>query len=397
MIKFDFSTFMSLEGENEYNDKIHDIRKKLESNDKVFDFSDVDKSISPNEIEKIIRVSNYVRKNTDVFLVIGIGGSYLGSKAIIEVFSKYFKKSKVEIIYAGFSLSSTYLNELIDYIKDKEVIVNVISKSGTTLETNITFNAIYSLMKEKYTKTELRKRIIITTDKKKGKLRKLVEKERFISFKINSNIAGRFSCFTPAGLLPMAVSNINISRLLDGVKNGKKDIDKAFLYAIVRDLLYKNGRKIESFTVYEPKLYYLTEWLKQLFGETQGKNNIGLFPVNCINSRDLHSMGQYYQEGEDIVFETVINIINNDDIIINNKSLNEINNLALLKVAEAHKNHTPSNIIHMDYLNEENIGELMYFFMMSATIGAYLMGVNPFDNEGVKKYKKGLIEEVNKI
>ena len=252
-------------------------------------------------------------------------------------------------------------------------------------------------MKDKYSKTELRKRIIITTDKKKGKLRELVDKERFISFKINSNIAGRFSCFTPAGLLPMAVGNVNISRLLEGVKKGKDDIDKAFLYAIVRDMLYKQGKKIESFTVYEPKLYYLTEWLKQLFGETQGKNNKGLFPVSCVNSRDLHSMGQYYQEGEPILFETVINIINNDDIVINDKSLNTINNLALLKVAEAHKEHTPSNIIHIDYLNEENIGELMYFFMMSAAIGAYLMRVNPFDNNGVNEYKKGLLEEVKKI
>ena len=397
MIKFDFSTFMTVEGKNDYDNKIHDIRERLEKKSECLDWYDVDTTLSQNELDKIIRVSNYIRKNTDIFLVLGVGGSYLGSKAVVDAFSSYFKQDKIEIIYAGFSLSSTYLKELINYVKDKKLIVNVISKSGSTLETNIAFNAIYDLMKEKYTKTELRKRIIITTDKKKGKLRKLVEKERFISFKINSNINGRYSIFTAAGLLPMAVSNVNISRLLDGVKRGKNDIDKAFVYAIIRELLYKQGKKVESFTVYEPKLYYLTEWLKQLFSETQGKNNKGILPVSCVNSRDLHSLGQYYQQGDSIIFETVINIVNNDDILVNNKSLNKINNLTVLKVAETHASHTPSNILHLDYLSEENIGELMYFFMVSAAIGGYLMDINPFDQPGVDEYKKRLMNSIKNI
>lgn len=397
MLKFDFNTFMHIEGENNYNDKIHEIRKILDDKNNMLDWLDISTTISDKEFEKIVNVSNYVRKNAEVFLVIGIGGSYLGSKAIIDSFKNYFKKDKVEIIFAGFNLSSTYLKELIDYIKDKEIIVNVISKSGNTLETNITFNAIYELMKEKYTKTQLQKRIIITTDKKKGNLRKLINKERFISFRINENIIGRYSVFTPVGLLPIAVSNINIARLLEGVRRGKNDIDKCFLYAIIRDLLYKKGKRIESFTVYEPKLQYLTEWLKQLFAETQGKNSKGLFPVSTINSRDLHSMEQYYQQGEKIIFETVITIVNNDDIIVSDKSLNKINNITALKVAEANQKHTPSNMIYMDYLNEENIGELMYFFMVSATIGAYLLGVDPFDQPGVENYKKLLINEIKKI
>ncbi len=397
MLKFDFKTFMDINGENDYSDKIHDIRSILEKKEAMLDWYDVDTTISDKEFDKIVSVSSYVRRNAEVFLVIGIGGSYLGSKAIIDMFSKYFKKDKVEVIFAGFSLSSTYLKELLNYIKDKEVIVNVISKSGTTLETSITFNAVYDLMKEKYSRTQLRKRIIITTDKKKGKLRELVNKEKFISFKVPENIGGRFSVFTAVGLLPIAVSNVNISRLLEGVKRGKKDLDKCFLYAIIRDILYKNGKKIESFTVYEPKLYYFTEWIKQLFGETQGKNNKGLFPVSVVNSRDLHSLGQYYQQGDPIIFETVINIVNNKDIKVSNKSLNKINNLATIKVAEAHKNHTPSNIICMDYLNEENVGELMYFFMVSAAIGAYLLDVNPFDQPGVEDYKKLLISGIKKL
>ena len=397
MLKFDFKTFMDINGENDYSDKIHDIRSILEKKEAMLDWYDVDTTISDKEFDKIVSVSSYVRRNAEVFLVIGIGGSYLGSKAIIDMFSKYFKKDKVEVIFAGFSLSSTYLKELLNYIKDKEVIVNVISKSGTTLETSITFNAVYDLMKEKYSRTQLRKRIIITTDKKKGKLRELVNKEKFMSFKVPENIGGRFSVFTAVGLLPIAVSNVNISRLLEGVKRGKKDLDKCFLYAIIRDILYKNGKKIESFTVYEPKLYYFTEWIKQLFGETQGKNNKGLFPVSVVNSRDLHSLGQYYQQGDPIIFETVINIVNNKDIKVSNKSLNKINNLATIKVAEAHKNHTPSNIICMDYLNEENVGELMYFFMVSAAIGAYLLDVNPFDQPGVEDYKKLLISGIKKL
>lgn len=397
MLKFDFKTFMNVNSDDDYNDLIHEIRNKLEKKESMLDWFDVESTISNKELDKVISVSNYIRKNADVFLVIGIGGSYLGSKAIIEMFSKYFNKDKVEILFAGFSLSSTYLKELLDYIKDKEVIVNVISKSGTTLETNVTFNAVYNLMKEKYSKTSLHKRIIITTDKKKGKLRSLADKEKFISFKVPDNIGGRFSVFSPVGLLPIAVSNVNISRLLEGVKRGKKDIDKCFLYAIIRDILYKNGKKIESFTVYEPKLYYFTEWIKQLFGETQGKNNLGLFPVSVVNSRDLHSLGQYYQQGEPIIFETVINIVNNKDIKVSNKSLNKINNLATIKVAEAHAPHTPSNIICMDYLNEENVGELMYFFMVSAAIGAYLLDVDPFNQPGVEDYKKLLMNGIKKI
>ena len=397
MLKFDFNTFMNVDGENDYNEKIHDIRKILEKKDEMLDWTSIDTTITPKEFDKIVNVSNYVRKNADVFLVIGIGGSYLGSKAVIDMFKNYFKRDKIEIIFAGFSMSSTYLKELIEYIKDKEIIVNVISKSGVTLETNVTFSTVYDLMKEKYTKTQLRKRIIITTDKKNGKLRKLVDKERFISFKINENICGRHSVFTPAGLLPMAVSNINIARLLEGVKRGKRDIDKSFIYAIIRDLLYKKGRYVESFTVYEPKLSYFTEWLKQLFAETQGKDDKGLLPVSSVNSRDLHSLGQYYQHGSPIIFETVINIVNNDDIVINKKSLNKMNNLVALKVAEAHSNHTPSNIIYMDYLNEENVGELMYFFMLSSAIGAYLMNVNPFDQPGVEEYKKLVLEGIKNM
>ena len=397
MLKFDFNTFMHIDGENDYNNKIHDIRKKLEKKESMLDWYDVDSSISKNEFDKIVKVSNYVRKNANVFLVIGIGGSYLGSRAIIDMFKPYFKKDKLEIIFAGFSLSSSYLKELLDYINDKEVIVNVISKSGTTLETNITFNAVYDLMKKKYSKTQLQKRIIITTDKKKGKLRELVNKEKFISFKVPDNIGGRFSVFTAVGLLPIAVANVNIMRLLEGVRRGKKDIDKCFIYAIIRDILYKKGRKIESFTVYEPKLYYLTEWIKQLFGETQGKNNLGLFPVSVVNSRDLHSLGQYYQQGDPIIFETVINVVNNKDIKVTNKSLNKINNIATIKVCEAHAPHTPSNVICMDYLNEENVGELMYFFMVSASIGAYLLNVDPFNQPGVEDYKKLLMQGIKKI
>lgn len=397
MLKFDFKTFMNINGENDYDELIHDIRKKLEKKESMLDWYDIDTTISKKELDKVIKVSNYVRKNAEVFLVIGIGGSYLGSKAVIEMFNKYFKKDKIEIIFAGFSLSSVYLKELLDYINDKEVIVNVISKSGTTLETNITFNAVYELMKEKYSKTQLQKRIIITTDRKKGKLRELVNKEHFISFKVPENIGGRYSVFSPVGLLPIAVSNVNINRLLEGVRRGKKDIDKCFLYAIIRDILYNNGRKIESFTVYEPKLYYFTEWIKQLFGETQGKDNKGLFPVSVVNSRDLHSLGQYYQQGEPIIFETVINIVNNKDLKVLNKSLNKINNLAAIKVAEAHLSHTPSNVICMDYLNEENVGELMYFFMVSAAIGGYLLNVDPFNQPGVEDYKKLLISGIKKI
>ena len=390
MIKYDFKTFMNVDGANDYNDKIHKIKTRLLKAEGPDSFIKLEKCIKEKEVEKIKKVSKYIRNNCDVFLVIGVGGSYMGSKAIISLFKNQFK-TDIEIIFAGYSLSSEYLANLLDYIKNKKVIVNVISKSGNTMEVNLIFSKILELMKKKYSEKELRKRIIITTNKKTGKLREIASKNNYMNFNI-PNISGRYSIFTAVGLLPIAVSGIDIDKLIEGYKSGINNIDKCFIYAVIRELLYKNGKKVEAFTIYDERFTYLNEWLKQLFAETQGKKRQGILPISVFNTRDMHSLGQYFSEGEEMIFSTVINVVNNKDVLINGKSLNKINNIATLSILKSYR--MPSILINMDRLTEENIGELIYFFLASAAIGGYLMGVNPYNQPGVNEYKR-LMEVYN--
>lgn len=390
MIKYDFKTFMNVDGANDYNDKIHKIKTRLLKAEGPDSFIKLEKCIKEKEVEKIKKVSKYIRNNCDVFLVIGVGGSYMGSKAIISLFKNQFK-TDIEIIFAGYSLSSEYLANLLDYIKNKKVIVNVISKSGNTMEVNLIFAKVLELMKKKYSEKELRKRIIITTNKKTGKLREIASKNNYMNFNI-PNISGRYSILTTVGLLPIAVSGIDIDKLIEGYKLGINNIDKCFLYAVIRELLYKNGKKIEAFTIFDERFTYFNEWLKQLFAETQGKKRQGILPISVFNTRDMHSLGQYFSEGEDIVFSTVINVVNNKDVLIKGKSLNKINNIAMINILKSYR--MPSILINIDRLTEENIGELIYFFLASAAIGGYLMGVNPYNQPGVNEYKR-LMEVYN--
>ena len=390
MIKYDFKTFMNVDGANDYNDKIHKIKTRLLKAEGPDSFIKLEKCIKEKEVEKIKKVSKYIRNNCDVFLVIGVGGSYMGSKAIISLFKNQFK-TDIEIIFAGYSLSSEYLANLLDYIKNKKVIVNVISKSGNTMEVNLIFSKILELMKKKYSEKELRKRIIITTNKKTGKLREIASKNNYMNFNI-PNISGRYSIFTAVGLLPIAVSGIDIDKLIEGYKLGINNIDKCFIYAVIRELLYKNGKKVEAFTIYDERFTYFNEWLKQLFAETQGKKRQGILPISVFNTRDMHSLGQYFSEGEEMIFSTVINVVNNKDVLINGKSLNKINNIATLSILKSYS--MPSILINIDRLTEENIGELIYFFLASAAIGGYLMGVNPYNQPGVNEYKR-LMEVYN--
>ena len=391
MIKYDFKTFMNITGVNNYKEIICKIKEKFDKCDGGEIFTDITKCVSSKDIEKIKKVSKYIRNNCDVFLVIGVGGSYHGSKAIIDMFTNPYKKD-IEIIYAGYSMNSNNLSELIDYVKDKRLIVNVISKSGNTLEVNFVFSKMLELMKHKYNAKELRKRIIITTNNKSGKLLIIAKKNNYMKFYI-PDVSGRYSIMTPAGLLPLSVAGIDINELIIGYNDGKSDIDKCFLYATIRDLLYKKGKKIEAFTVYDEKLLSLNDWLKQLFAETQGKKKRGILPISVFNTRDMHSLGQYFNEGEEIVFSTVINIVNNKDVKLKDKSLNKINNIAVLSIAKSYK--MPSIIINMDKLTAKNVGRLFYFFMVSASIGGYLMGVNPYNQPGVVNYKKIIKENLN--
>ena len=390
-MNFDFSTYMESfidrKTYEEFFSKKESVLEKLKSYDMT---GWIENSISKEEVNKIKEVSAKVREHADVFLVLGIGGSYLGSKAVIEAFSPYFKKmKKTEVIFGGINMSSEYLKQLLDYIEDKDVVVNVISKSGTTMEISVAFDLVYKKLSERFSEEEIKERIIVTTDKEEGKLRKLADLKGYTSFEIPRNIGGRFSVSTPAGLLPISVAGINIDTFLEGYNNALlKYIDKAFVYACIRNTLYKENRCVENFVSYEPKLSYFNEWLKQLFGESEGKDNKGILPTSTIYTRDLHSLGQYMQSGKEILFETVIRLEESEIINYQNSDINKMNFIISESVATAHREgHNQSNIITLSHFDSKTMGELIYFFLLSAAFSGILLEVNPFDQPGVEAYK----------
>lgn len=399
MLEFDFETYngkyISIEEKASYKEKIDKIKEKFNS-DELSHWLNLNTYVKKEEFTQIKKVAEDIRNSCDVFVVIGIGGSYMGSKAVIEALSPIYNRSKPEIIFLGKNINPNEYVEVLDYIKDKEIAVNVISKSGTTLEPSIAFDLVLDLMKKKYDDETLKKRLIITTDAETGTLRKMVNENGYQSFVVPTIVGGRYSVFTPVGLLPIAVAGIDLEKLLLGVKNAmQKHLINAMHYAVCRDILYNKGKYIESFTVYDEKLNYIAEWLKQLLAESHGKEGKGILPISNINTRDLHSMGQYLQEGKNVIFETVIGVKNNMSIYIDkyNKDLNKINNIALEKVCEAHNNGpTPSSIIWMEQLDAETLGELMQFFMLATIAGGYLLEINPFDQPGVQEYKKLITE-----
>lgn len=366
----------------------------------------VNLKIDVQELEKIKVAASKIRKQSDVLIVIGIGGSYLGSKAVIDALSHTFNPKNV--IFAGNNMSSDYLNDLLDYIKDKDVSLNVISKSGTTIEPALTFKVLREYIEEKYGEDKAKDRIFVTTDKEKGVLKKLADEKGYETFVVPDDIGGRYSVFTAVGLLPIASAGINIDRLLDGVYSAEKkysslENNDCYDYAVARNIMYKKKKKIELLVNYEPKLHYISEWWKQLFGESEGKEEKGIFPASVDNTTDLHSMGQYIQEGERILFETVINIKKpyrdftltcekgSPDALdyLNGKTLNEINHKAMEGTVIAHVNgKVPNIMIEVDKLDEFNLGELLYFFEKACGISGQLLGVNPFNQPGVEAYKK---------
>ena len=397
MIKYDFKTYTrNYFTEEEYNEVLSkkiDIINKLKNSN----MNGWTKEIDAATISKIKETSSFIKKNFDCLVVIGIGGSFLGSYAFDKMFRKYFDDDKFETIYAGTTLSSKHLEELIKYLRNKNFCINVISKSGTTMETSITYKLLKDTLKRKYTEEELKNHIIVTTDKYKGKLREEVNEMGYTSFIIPDDIGGRYSFITPAHLLPLAV-NYNIDEIIDGYYHGKRLLDVAYEYAATRYLLYKHGKVVENFTVSEENMSYFSEWLKQLFGETEGKNGVGILPTSTVFTRDLHSLGQFIQEGNKILFETFIKVTETNNYIEYNKEdLSTINNIVIDSVIRAHsKGNVPCLEIEMDELTEENIGILIYFFQLSAAFSGYLFGVEPFNQPGVEVYKQEVRDALNK-
>ena len=397
MIKFDFTYVKNFIDENEYNELYS---KKEEYLDKLnnSDMAGWTKEISNDLIKDIKDTAEYIKENFDCLVVIGIGGSYLGSYAFNEKFKKYFDDTSFEVIYAGTTLSSKYLDELYKHLDKKNFCINVISKSGTTMETTVTYNLLKDLLKRKFTDPEeIRRRIIVTTDKEDGALREEVNEKGYKSFEIPKDIGGRYSFITPAHLLPIAL-NHNLKDIVDAYFDGKRYVDKAFEYAVIRYLLFKKKKYIENFCVYEENLLPFTEWLKQLFGETEGKKGKGIYPTSNLHTRDLHSLGQFIQEGNKIIFETYIKEKKSDHFIkYNNENLHDIKNIVLDSVMKAHfMGGTPSIEIIVDDLDEETLSSLIYFFMLSAAFSGYLFGINPFNQPGVEVYKKEVKESLDR-
>lgn len=409
----------------EYSDEIQKIHKNLlsKANSKSDFCGWLNLPSKPNkrEYEKIKKCAKRIQENSDVFVVIGIGGSYLGARAVIEALTNSFynlqnkeERKFPQIFYVGNNLSSTYINDLIELIQDKDISINVISKSGTTTEPAISFRIFRNLLESKYGIKEAQKRIYVTTDKNKGALKELAEEEGYETFVIPDNVGGRYSVLTPVGLLPIAVAGIDIDKLMDGARFAQEKYSDSNLkyndcykYAVVRNILYNQKKSIEILATYNPKMHYMVEWWKQLFGESEGKDSKGLFPAGVEFTTDLHSLGQYIQDGPRMMFETILWITKEEsDIKINleedsldglnylaGKTVNFVNNKAMLGTVQAHVDgNVPNIIIKMDKLEPSTIGHLIYFFEKACAVSGMLLGVNPFNQPGVEKYKKNMFK-----
>lgn len=383
------------------------------------------KEVDKEELERLSTVAKRIQESSDALIVIGIGGSYLGARACIEALNHSFynelseeKRKTPRIYYVGQNISTTYILDLFDAIEGLDISLNVISKSGTTTEPAIAFRLFKEYLEDKYGKEEARKRIVVTTDKEKGALKELARIEGYESFVIPDDVGGRYSVLTPVGLLPIAVAGIDIYKLLEGAASGQEEYairnikeNPAYQYAAIRNILYKKGKAIEILVNYEPALTYLAEWWKQLYGESEGKDGKGIYPASVNFTTDLHSMGQYIQDGRRNLFETTINIgRSHGEIIIKEseddldglnylagKSLDEVNKKAFEGTLKAHvSGNVPNIIIEVPELNEYYLGKLFYFFEKACAISGYLLGVNPFDQPGVEEYKRNMFQLLGK-
>ena len=430
MIKLNFKNSSINENTIEkYSDQvlaIHDVlHSKANDENEFLGWIELPTNYDKEEFERIKKAAKKIQKDSDVLIVIGIGGSYLGARAVIDSLTHTFynvldekTRKTPQIFYAGNNLSPVYINDLLEYIEDKDISVNVISKSGTTTEPAIAFRIFREVLETKYGVEEARKRIYVTTDKKKGALKTLSNEEGYETFVIPDNVGGRFSVLTAVGLLPIATAGIDIDKLMEGAKKAQDKYSESDLkyndcykYAVSRNLLYDSGKVIEVLANYEPKLHYFTEWWKQLFGESEGKDLKGIFPAGVDLTTDLHSMGQYIQDGKRDLIETVLKINKNTSEInvqpddqnldglnyLVGKSLGYINSKAMEGTIEAHvTGNVPNILIEIDKLDEENIGELIYFFEKSVAMSGSLLEVNPFNQPGVEEYKKNMFRLLEK-
>ena len=431
-ITFDYSKAIGFIGENEIapmEKLVQDAREVLVSrtgagND-FLGWIDLPVDYDKEEFGRIQKAAEKIKSDSEVLVVIGIGGSYLGARAAIEflrhgfynMVSKEIRKTP-EIYFVGNSISSTYLAQLIDVIGDRDYSVNIISKSGTTTEPAIAFRIFKDMLEKKYGKEEAAKRIYATTDKARGALKNLATEEGYESFVVPDDVGGRFSVLTAVGLLPIAVSGADITKLMEGAAAGRKRAmeddfaeNDALKYAAVRNILLRKGKLVEILANYEPSLHYVSEWWKQLYGESEGKDQKGIFPASVDLTTDLHSMGQFIQDGSRIMFETVMNVEKpRCELVIGEepsdldglnylagKTVDFVNKSAMNGTILAHTDgNVPNLVVNIPEQNEYYLGELFYFFEFACGVSGYLLGVNPFNQPGVESYKKNMFALLGK-
>ncbi len=386
---------------------------------------DLPEDYDKEEFDRIKKAARKIQEDSEVLLVIGIGGSYLGARAAIEFLRHSFYnmvdksiRKTPEIYFVGNSISSTYIKHLMDVIGERDFSINMISKSGTTTEPAIAFRVFKEMMEKKYGKEEAAKRIYATTDKARGSLKKLATEEGYETFVVPDDVGGRFSVLTAVGLLPIAVSGADIDKLMEGAQAGRKyaveadfDDNDALQYAALRNILLRKGKTVEILANYEPGVHFVSEWWKQLYGESEGKDQKGILPASVDLTTDLHSMGQFIQDGARIIFETVLNVeTSREEILIGEEpvDLDGLNYLAGKTVDFVNKNamngtilaHTdgqvPNLIVNIPEVNEFYLGQLFYFFEFACGVSGYLLGVNPFNQPGVESYKKNMFALLGK-
>ena len=394
------------------------LRSKKGAGNDFLGWLDLPASYDKDEFERIKKAAKRIQAQSKVLLAIGIGGSYLGARSAIEMLKRYFNQDGVEVIFVGNHISSTYTHQLLDYLKDKDYSINVISKSGTTTEPAIAFRIFKEALEERYGKEEAKNRIYATTDKSRGALKTLADAEGYEEFVVPDDVGGRFSVLTAVGLLPIAASGVDIDQMMQGALDSynyykEEDVEKndALKYALVRNVLYRKGKKIEMLVNYEPKLNYFSEWWKQLYGESEGKDGKGIWITSASFSTDLHSLGEVIQDGERTLFETVINVENpEEDIIIKKdkdnldglnflagKSMDYVNKMAMSGTMLAHVDGgVPNMRVTIPNISAYTYGYMVYFFELACGVSAYTLGVNPFNQPGVESYKKNMFALLGK-
>jgi glucose-6-phosphate isomerase len=431
-IRLDYSKALGFIGEHEIDclksqiiDAHNKLHNKTGAGNEFLGWVDLPKAYDKDEFERIIKAAETIKSNSEVLIVIGIGGSYLGARAAIEMLNHNFynilpkdKRKTPQVFFVGNNISPVYLRDLMELIEGKEVSVNVISKSGTTTEPALAFRIFKEYMENKYGKQGAKSRIFATTDKARGALKKLADAEGYETFVIPDDVGGRFSVLTAVGLLPIAVSGIDIKEVMRGAADGQTeyavlDIDKnpAYQYVAVRNALYRKGKNIEIMVNYEPCIHFFGEWWKQLYGESEGKDGKGIFPAAVDFSTDLHSMGQYVQDGLRQIFETVINIEkvkydvdikkDKDNVdglnFLSGMTMDYVNKKACEGTILAHNDGgVPNIVINIPEMNEYYFGKLIYMFEKACGVSGYVLGVNPFDQPGVEAYKKNMFALLGK-